>query len=136
MQATLDWFPFHGAFHLSPGLLVYNGNQVKATAAVPGNQTFTLGGANYASDPSDPVHGSGRLEFNKAAPMVLVGWGNLIPRSGRRFSIPLNWALCSAGRPHLPCLWPEVPAIPPELTVARSALTQRFRPISNRSAAS
>ena len=35
VQATYDWFPFGGAFHLSPGLLVYNGNQVTAKASVP-----------------------------------------------------------------------------------------------------
>ena len=42
VQATFDWFPFHGAFHLSPGVLVYNGNEFTAVANAPAGQTFTL----------------------------------------------------------------------------------------------
>lgn len=28
VQANYDWFPLRGGFRLSPGILVYNGNQV------------------------------------------------------------------------------------------------------------
>lgn len=40
-EASLDWFPL-GGFHISPGALLYNGNQVTGNAAVPGGQYFTL----------------------------------------------------------------------------------------------
>ncbi len=43
-EAHLDWFPF-GGFHVSPGVLFYNGNELTATAMVPGGQTFSEGGA-------------------------------------------------------------------------------------------
>jgi hypothetical protein len=84
-QASLDWFPF-GGFHVSPGVLFYNGNSLTATAAVPGGQIFSLGGTSYESDPSAPVNGTGTLDFVKVAPSIMVGVGNLIPRNGRHYS--------------------------------------------------
>jgi len=84
-EAHLDWFPF-GGFHVSPGLLFYNGNSVTATAAVPGGQSFSLGGTQYLSDPAVPVTGTGTLDFVKVAPSIMVGVGNLIPRNGRHYS--------------------------------------------------
>jgi len=85
-EAHLDWLPFAGLFHVSPGVLFYNGNQVTANASVPGGQTFTLSGTAYESDPTTPVMGTGKLDFVKVAPTVMVGFGNLIPRSGRHYS--------------------------------------------------
>jgi hypothetical protein len=84
-EAHLDWFPF-GAFHVSPGVLFYNGNQLTANASVPGGQTFTLSGTTYESDPSAPVSGTGKLDFVKVSPSIMVGLGSLIPRSGRHYS--------------------------------------------------
>jgi hypothetical protein len=85
-ELHLDFFPFGGGFHLSPGLLFYNGNKVTANASVPGGDTFTLNGTQYESDPTNPITGNGSLTFPKAAPSILVGFGNLLPRSGRHFS--------------------------------------------------
>ena len=84
-EAHVDWFPF-GGFHVSPGLLFYNGNALNATAAVPGGQTFSLGGTTYMSDPAAPVTGTGKLDFVKVAPSLMIGVGNLIPRNGRHLS--------------------------------------------------
>jgi len=84
-EASLDWFPF-GEFHVSPGAIFYNGNKVAATAAVPGGQAFTLNGTSYTSDPTSPINGTGNVVFRRAAPKVTIGWGNLIPRSGRRWA--------------------------------------------------
>jgi hypothetical protein len=84
-EAHLDWFPLW-AFHISPGILFYNGNQVQATASVPGGQTFSVGGTTYESDPTTPVTGTGKLDFVKVSPSIMFGIGNLIPRNGRHFS--------------------------------------------------
>jgi hypothetical protein len=84
-EAHLDWFPL-GGFHISPGLLFYNGNALIASALVPGGKTFTLGGTTYASDPTAPVTGAGTLDFVKVAPSLMVGFGNLIPKNGRHYS--------------------------------------------------
>lgn len=84
-EAHLDWFPF-GGFHVSPGILFYNGNQLTATAAVPGGQTFTAGGTSYESDPATPVTGTGKVNFLRVSPSIMAGIGNLIPRNGRHYS--------------------------------------------------
>ena len=85
-EAHLDWYPL-GGFHISPGVLFYNGNKVTGNASVSAGQTFTLGGTQYESDPTgtNPVTGTGQLTFPKAAPQILVGFGNMLPRSGRHF---------------------------------------------------
>jgi len=84
-EAHLDWFPIWG-FHVSPGMLFYNGNHITANAMVPGGQTFSVSGTTYESDPTTPVTGTGKLDFVKVAPSLMLGVGNLIPRSGRHFS--------------------------------------------------
>jgi len=84
-EAHLDFFPI-GGFHISPGVLFYNGNQLTATAAVAGGQSFSVGGTSYISDAADPVTGTGKLDFVKVSPSIMVGIGNLIPRNGRHYS--------------------------------------------------
>lgn len=98
-EAHLDWFPFGGSFHVSPGLLVYNGNKVMANADVPGGNSFTLNDTDYVSDPNDPITGSGKVDFRKSAPMISIGWGNLVPRSGRHFSVPVEFGVIFTGAP-------------------------------------
>jgi hypothetical protein len=80
-EASVDWYPFGGPFHLSPGLLAYNGNKITANASVPGGQDFTLSGVTYMSGVSDPILGTGKLDFTKVAPTFRLGFGNLVPRS-------------------------------------------------------
>lgn len=80
-EAHLDWYPLGHTFHLSPGLLVYNGNGATATANVPGGSTFTLGGTTYTSDSTNPIMGTGKLDFVKAAPTAMFGFGNLVPQN-------------------------------------------------------
>ena len=98
-EAHLDLFPFAGAFHLSPGLLFYNDNHLSATASVGANQPFTLGGVNYTSSAANPVSGTARLGFNKVAPSFLIGFGNLIPRNRRRFSLSTEFGVAYTGSP-------------------------------------
>jgi hypothetical protein len=98
-EAHYDWFPFHGSFHVSPGVLVYNGNQVTANASVPGGSTFTLNDTTYTSSPTDPITGTGKVDFIKAGPMFTVGWGNLLPRNHRHFSFPVELGVIYTGAP-------------------------------------
>lgn len=98
-EAHLDFFPFAGGFHLSPGLLLYNDNRVNATVAVGGSQSFTLGGINYTSSAANPVTGTASLGFNKVAPSFLIGFGNLIPRNRRRFSFTTEFGVAYTGSP-------------------------------------
>jgi hypothetical protein len=98
-QATYDIFPVRW-FHISPGVLLYNGDKVTANVSVPGGQTFTLSKTTYLSDPADPVSGTGKLTVYKAAPMVLFGFGNLVPRSGH-FSTSFEIGAAYQGPPRV-----------------------------------
>ena len=91
VSAHLDWFPFNGGFHVSPGVMLYNGNEVNADARVPSGNTFNLSDARLISDPANPVTGTAVVSFErKVAPSVRVGWGNIVPRGNRRWSIPFG----------------------------------------------
>jgi hypothetical protein len=109
-----DWF--FGGFHASPGLLVYNGNRAEGIAAVPGGRTFTLGSANYVSNPANPVKGTAEFHFSsvKASPMVTAGVGNLLRRSGRRFSVGFEGGVVFESEPDV------------KLNLAGSACTNGF----------
>jgi hypothetical protein len=99
-ETNLDWFPFGGGFHFSPGFIFYDGNKATANASVPGGQTFTLSGTTYMSSAADPVKGTGKLSFDKVAPTFRLGFGNLIPRSGRHWSLLLEVGAAYQGSPH------------------------------------
>ncbi len=98
-EVHYDWFPFGGAFHISPGALIYNGNRIGANASVAASQSFTLNGTSYTSDPADPVGGTGKVDFQTAGPMFTVGWGNLLPRRHGRFSVPVEIGAIYTGSP-------------------------------------
>jgi hypothetical protein len=99
-QATWDLF-LVGGFHLSPGVLLYNGNKVNANASVPGGTSFTLNNVNYVSDSANPVSGTGKLSLNKVAPMFLLGFGNLVPRSHRHLSVTFDLGAAYQGSPRV-----------------------------------
>jgi hypothetical protein len=90
VTAQFDFFPAGGSFHVSPGLMIYNGNRVEANAFVPGGQQFTLGGDRLLSNPSNPVSGDAKVSFEKVAPQITIGWGNIATRGDRRWSIPVE----------------------------------------------
>lgn len=98
-ESHFDWFPFSGGFHLSPGVMLYNGNQIKANATVTGGQTFTLGGTGYMSYSANPITGTGKIGFNTVAPMVTLGWGNLVPRKNKHISVPFEVGMLFQGSP-------------------------------------
>ena len=99
VAASFDWFPFGGGFHLSPGVMFYNGNEVDIQATVPPGQTFDLGDETLLSSATNPVTGSGEVAFPKVAPMVTLGWGNIVPRGDRRWSIPFELGLVYSRAP-------------------------------------
>ena len=98
----IDWFPWAGAFHISPGVVLYNRNNATATANVPAGGTFTLNDQQYTSSQTDPIHGSMLLHMShKAAPSLTVGWGNMIPRAGGHWSVPVEVGVMATNRPAL-----------------------------------
>jgi hypothetical protein len=100
-HVALDWFPFGGHLRLSPQLVFGNNNRVLATAVIPSGSTVTLNGQDYISSYTDPLHGSGRVDFRKVSPGLSLGFGNLIPRTHSRFSVPVEIGFYYAGQPSL-----------------------------------
>ena len=100
VQLTWDqYFPHLGGFHISPGALLYDGNSGHATVRVPGGNSFTLGSATFVSSNADPVNGTGDITSRKAAPMILIGFGNLVPRSNRHFGFNVDVGVVFQGSP-------------------------------------
>ena len=98
-QALYDIFPFGGGFHLSPGVMMYSGNQLSGSATVPGGQTVSFGGVDYVSDPTNPLNGTGKLQFSKAGPMFLIGFGNLARRTNSHFAMTFDIGAVYQGVP-------------------------------------
>ncbi len=100
-HANLDWFPFHNGLRISPMVNVVNNNTVRATALVPAGSTITLNGQDYTSSATDPLHGSGSVGFRKTSPGLTVGWGNIVPRSKKHFSFPVELGFYYVNQPTL-----------------------------------
>jgi hypothetical protein len=96
MTANFDWYLL-GPLHISPGALLYNGFHGSATASVPGGKTFTLGNQTYQSSTTTPLIGNLALNVPKAAPELLIGLGNLVPRSGRHFTMNFDVGVAFQG---------------------------------------
>ena len=96
---TIDWFPRHGGFHISPGVL-YLESTVGGSANVPAGHRFSLGDSSYLNSIDDPVGGTASLRYSrKISPMLLLGFGNLLPRSGRHLSVPFEFGIAYTGVP-------------------------------------
>ena len=104
-EAHLDFF-LVGSFHVSPGLLVYNGNNANVNISIPGGQTFTIGGTTYesgdATSANGPIAGNLTVKFKRVAPEILIGTGNLVPRGHRRhWSINSDFGFDYEGSPQI-----------------------------------
>jgi hypothetical protein len=100
-HGALDWFPFAGSFRVSPLVVFANNNRVRASVIVPPGTSVTLSGSDYNSSATDPLRGSGSIDFRKTAPGLSLGFGNLIPRSRKHFSFPTELGFFYVGQPKL-----------------------------------
>lgn len=91
---------FHRGFHVSPGVMIYDGNRASGIASIPAGQTFTLNDVTYYSAAADPVTGTGSIASRKVAPELLIGVGNLLPRSARHFTVHGELGVVFQGSPH------------------------------------
>jgi len=98
---TLDWFPLHTGFHISPGIM-YVKNTLAAPASVGVGEPFELGKQPFINSVDDPVTGTSSVVVpRKFAPMVLFGFSNIIPRTGRHFSVPVEFGAAYTGAPQI-----------------------------------
>jgi hypothetical protein len=107
--ASLDYYPFHNGFRLSPGILAYNQNRADANAPVTPGTSFTLNNQTfYAATPNPALgitalSGTGTLGLHSTRPAftATTGWGSLLPRSGRHWAIPFEIGAAFTGSPSL-----------------------------------
>jgi hypothetical protein len=96
-QMSVDWFPFHGGFHISPGIMVFN-NKLAVQIKVPAGQVFELEDYQMTSSLNDPLHGGATATYGKKiAPVLMAGFGNILPRNGRHFSVPFEFGVAYPG---------------------------------------
>jgi hypothetical protein len=117
---TADFFFFHG-MHVSGGGLLYNGTRITGTAAVSSGTTFTLNSVTYESSTSEPVTGTVGVNFRKAAPLLGFGFGNLVPRGHRHWSITSDFGVAFTGSPNTALNLAGL-ACPPGVTSGASCL--------------
>jgi hypothetical protein len=105
-RASLDIYPFHSGFRVSPGLMVYNQNRITATESIAAGSSFTLNGDTFYSDNANattgavPINGSALLNLHTTRPAFTItgGWGNPLARNGH-WSFPVEAGIALAGAP-------------------------------------
>ena len=115
MTANFDWYLL-GPLHIGPGVLLYNGFHGSAIAAVPGGSTLTLGNTTYESSTTAPLNGSLALGVNRVAPELLIGVGNLVPRSDRHFTVNFDLGVVFQGSPNSILILSGFACAPPNST--------------------
>jgi hypothetical protein len=99
-NANFDYFLTRN-FHVSPGLLIYDNNYGAEKFSIPSGEEFTYGNGTYESSSASPTTGTARLGLNKVAPEILFGWGNMIPRRGKRWSFEVDAGVAYQGSPRV-----------------------------------
>jgi hypothetical protein len=98
-QTTLDWFI--GGFHISPGFLYFK-SRMSAPASVGPGQTFVLGTQTFLNSVDDPVNGTSSVIYPRTfSPLLLLGYGNLLPRRGGHLSLPVEVGVAYTGPPQI-----------------------------------
>jgi hypothetical protein len=101
---SLDFYPFptHG-LRVSPGFMLYNQNNISASATPSAGTSFTLNDVSYYSDAVDPITMTANLGLNarQQAFTLTTGWGNMIPRKGGHWSFPFEIGAVFTGVPTL-----------------------------------
>jgi hypothetical protein len=107
-RASVDIYPFHRGFRVSPGVMLYNQNRITATDTIAGGTSFTLNddtfysaNANVATG-ATPVNGSALLNLHATKPAftITAGWGNPLARNGH-WSFPVEVGVALVGAPAL-----------------------------------
>lgn len=107
-RTSLDVYPFHSGFRMSPGVMFYNQNRVTASDTVAPGTSFTLDGDTFYSARANavtgatPVNGTALLNLHVARPAFTItgGWGN--PLAGHsHWSFPVEVGAALVGTPAL-----------------------------------
>lgn len=105
--AKLDWYPFNSVWRLSPGIMLFNGNELSGKGFIAGGTSFSINGKTYYSAKDNPatgatpLNGNGLLGFHRHQPAFTLtgGFGRFIPRSHRHWSFPSEFGVVFTGAP-------------------------------------
>jgi hypothetical protein len=95
IHAFVDWFPFEGAFHLSPGVVFGNDTNVSLSSTIAGGDSQDIGDGTYYSNPSNPIKIAGAVTAKSTGFALMMGWGNIA--GGRHFTVPFEFGVIFSG---------------------------------------
>lgn len=100
-RLSLDWFPRRRNFRVT-GSIVYFNHNVTARTYVPAGAEFTLDDNKFTSGTDNPVHGDAGLNYSRhVAPMITLGFNNLLPGQHKHISIPIEFGAAFTGSPKI-----------------------------------
>lgn len=76
-DALVDYFPRGGSFRMTGGL-IFNGNKLDLTARPNSGASYTFNGNSYTASTVGDING--KVEFNKIAPYLGIGFGNTVKK--------------------------------------------------------
>jgi hypothetical protein len=92
-QGMLDWYPFLSAFHVTGGVVI-DDNYINAVARTA--TTYSLNGTVYTAAEAGIM--TGRMDFNRAAPYLGIGFGNPVYGS-KRVGFTFDAGIAYQGKP-------------------------------------
>ena len=96
-QMMVDWFPFYGGFHISPGIMAFN-NKLAVQVRVPAGQTYDFEDYELTSSQNDPIHGGATATYpRRIAPVLMTGFTDILPRNGSHFTAPFEIGVAYPG---------------------------------------
>ncbi len=96
--ALADYYPWK-SLRISPGFLYYNTDRIRGDVQAAPGATFTINNVNYASQNSNPIHGTGRLQLRGAGFLAMAGWGHYVSRNEKRWSFPFEGGVAFINTP-------------------------------------
>lgn len=108
-RASVDWYPMGSIWRISPGIMLFNGNQLTGKSDIVPGASVSLGNRTYFSANTNPatgatpLSGTGGLNFHTNSPAFTIagGFGKFIPRSDRHWSFPTEFGVVFMGAPTL-----------------------------------
>lgn len=96
-DALLDWYPRkNSTFRLTTGL-TYNGNKIDVRARPNANGNYTIQGNTYDAASVGKV--AGKVDFNKVAPYLGIGWGRPSLKKEKGWSFTADIGVMLQGSP-------------------------------------
>lgn len=107
LNAALDWYPFGNVWRISPGVMLYNANQISINGTLGSGTSFSFNSQTYYSANANPVTGATPLTANATIGLhsrqpsltLTTGWGKFMPHSERHWSFPFEVGAIYTGPP-------------------------------------